>query len=463
MRLHWHRRDLRLTDNPALVCDSEPVVGCLIHDPAITDSVGSTRLAFYRNAVDALSADYRDRGGQLILRRGDPRQELSTLTTELGADYVSWEADYTGFATRRDRKVRTTLQRDDIEVAIRDGAVFHPPGTITTTDGTPYKVFGYYGRKWLDREKASPDDPPDEVIEPAVVTSTTFADRTDAEPQEPSLPEAGTVPATRLLEAFCDGPIFQYAVDRDRPAADATSRLSPHLSHGTVGIRTVWERTARAMERAEDEAARDSVTEFRRQLAWREFYTQVLWDRPDAITESIRDFSRPIEWRDDQAGLRAWKDGRTGFPIVDAGMRQLLADGWMHNRLRMIVASFLTKDLLVDWREGYRWFRDRLVDHDTANDVGGWQWAASTGTDAQPYFRIFNPITQGERYDPDATYIKRYVPELADVPAAVIHSWNELTTPDRDEHAPNYPAPILDHAHRRELAIEMYETAIDGK
>jgi deoxyribodipyrimidine photo-lyase len=177
------------------------------------------------------------------------------------------------------------------------------------------------------------------------------------------------------------------------------------------------------------------------------------------VTENFKQYENPIDWREDPEGLQAWKDGETGYPIVDAGMRQLRAEAYMHNRLRMIVASFLTKDLLVDWRAGYAWFREKLVDHDTANDNGGWQWAASTGTDAQPYFRVFNPMTQGERYDPDAEYIRRYVPELEGVPAETIHSWNELDAGTRETHAPDYPAPIVDHSERREQAIAMFEAA----
>lgn len=228
---------------------------------------------------------------------------------------------------------------------------------------------------------------------------------------------------------------------------------------GTIGIRTVWERTEQAMAHTETAADEESVSEFQRQLAWREFYAQLLWDRPEIVTENARSFQQPIDWRDDPAELTAWKTGETGYPIVDAGMRQLANENWMHNRVRMIVASFLCKDLLIDWRDGYRWFREQLVDHDTANDIGGWQWAASTGADAQPYFRIFNPMTQGARHDPDARYIKRYVPELESVPPDVIHQWDELDEEERDHHATDYPAPIVDHGRRRERALAMYERA----
>ncbi len=253
--------------------------------------------------------------------------------------------------------------------------------------------------------------------------------------------------------------MYRYDDARDYPARESTSRLSPHLKFGTVGVRELWEKTEGAKNDAGSASDADSVEEFQGQLAWREFYMHVLDDNPGVVVENFKDYQYDIAWRDDPDGVQAWKDGETGYPIVDAGMRQLREEAWVHNRVRMIVASFLTKDLLVDWREGYDWYRQKLVDHDTANDNGGWQWAASTGTDAQPYFRIFNPMTQGERFDSDASYIKRFVPELEDVPPAKIHEWNELDPDEREELAPDYPGPIVDHSHRREMAITMFENA----
>lgn len=277
---------------------------------------------------------------------------------------------------------------------------------------------------------------------------------------EGSVPEAGTVAAEERLEAFFGGPIHRYDEDRDYPAEERTSRLSADLKFGTIGIRRIWEATEDAKAAAETEDERESVEEFRSQLAWREFYTQVLYYHPDVVSENYAEYEEVIQWRSDPEGLEAWKAGETGYPIVDAGMRQLREESWMHNRVRMIVASFLSKDLLIDWRAGYDHFREHLVDHDTANDNGGWQWAASTGTDAQPYFRVFNPMTQGERYDPDAEYVREYVPELRGVDPETIHSWHELDEDDRPD--VDYPAPIVDHAERREVAIETFERARGG-
>lgn len=460
LRLHWHRRDLRLGDNPALSIEDGPVLGCFVIDPALIEQSGNPRVAFLRDALTTLQDTYRNHDGGFVVRRGDPVEEIPAIAREIESQSVSWEADYTGFSRRRDQSVREKLEPHGIDIHEIDGSLLHAPGSITTSQGTIYQVFRYFWEKWIDREKSAPTQLPQ------TLASTTISrkdidefDERFGKHCEATIPRAGPAAAMDRLQTFCSGPIERYASNRDRPAADATSRLSVDLSFGTIGIRTVWERTRKAEEAASTEAAQESVREFQRQLAWREFYTHALWDRPDTITSTVREFERPIEWRNDPAEVKAWREGQTGFPIVDAGMRQLSEEAWMHNRVRMIVASFLTKDLLADWRLGYRWFRDTLVDHDTANDVGGWQWAASTGTDAQPYFRIFNPMTQGERHDPDAVYIRRYVPQLADVPRAMIHQWDELDSAKRRDIAPEYPEPIIDHAERRADALAMFERA----
>ena len=493
MRIHWHRRDLRLADNPALAGqfgngqDNEPagvdadtpVVGLFVFDPEVLAHAAPPRLSFLLDALAALQEGYRERGGTVLLARGEPRTVLPVVAGALDAELVSWGADYSGLARERDAAVRQALDDVGIDRWAVHQAVHHRPGTITTNSGDPYKVFTYFSKKWHDRPKAAPVDPPggDELaaVDQAVVDAA-LADVADDglprlldavpapadlgfEQPEGAVPPAGTGPARERLEAFCESDIYRYDERRDYPADRCTSRLSAHLSYGTIGVREVYARTERAREQAPDAAGAASVQEFQDQLAWREFYTQVLWDRPDVVSNNYKSYENEIEWREDPAGVQAWKDGRTGYPIVDAGMRQLRAEAYMHNRVRMIVASFLTKDLLVDWRVGYSWFREKLADHNIANNNGGWQWAASTGTDAQPYFRVFNPMTQGERYDPDAEYIRRYVPELEGVPADVIHSWHELDQGAREMHAPDYPAPIVDHSERREQAIAMFKRA----
>ena len=456
MELCWHRRDLRVADNRALAaCDwTLPV---FVFDDSVLAHAGPPRVAFMLDALSALREAYRDLGGDLLVERGDPSTMIADLASEFDVDRVVWNEDYSGLARERDEAVRAALDEEGIDHETYHDAIHHEPGTVLTNDGEPYSVFTYFWKKWRDREKADPVSPPDEIADGDGGIPTLSVLGFD-EPAG-SVPEASTEAAEDLLAAFCDGPIYRYAEDRDYPERECTSRLSPHLKFGTIGIRRVWEATEEARESAESEEERESVSEFQSQLAWREFYTQVLAYHPHVVTENYREYSNGIEWRSDEEGLAAWKAGETGYPIVDAGMRQLKTESYMHNRLRMIVASFLTKDLLLDWREGYAHFREFLVDHDTGNDNGGWQWAASTGTDAQPYFRVFNPMTQGERYDPDAEYITSYVPELEGVDPETIHSWHEIGDDEREEAAPEYPAPIVDHAKRREEAIETFERA----
>ncbi|MFO7832580.1 MAG: deoxyribodipyrimidine photo-lyase [Halohasta sp.] len=324
-------------------------------------------------------------------------------------------------------------------------------------------MFTYFGRKWHDRQKDDPYPAPDsELVDADAVdidagTLPTLDELGFAEP-EADLLDAGTEAARKRLAAFCEDGIYRYDEDRDYPMRTSTSRLSADLKYGTLGIREVYWATEDAREDA-SETQLESIEEFQSQLAWRAFYTHVLWFNPEVVSENYKEYEKEIDWENDPELLQAWKNGETGYPIVDAGMRQLRAEGFMHNRVRMIVASFLTKDLLIDWREGYDWFREKLVDHDTANDNGGWQWAASTGTDAQPYFRIFNPMTQGERYDPDAEYIKTYVEELAETDPEIIHSWHEASLTQRRNAAPEYPDPVVDHSERREAALAMFEAA----
>jgi deoxyribodipyrimidine photo-lyase len=461
MRLHWHRTDLRPSDNLALVTGDDPILAVYVFDPQVLSHAAPPRVAFVRDSLATLREWYRARGGDLLVVRGEAPTEIARLADEYDAKTVSWGQAYSGLGRRRDDRVADRLAADGVDNRTVHDHLHHEPGSITTNDGDPYAVYSYFWKKWRDREKASSVAAPgaDRLVDPGVETPIpTLADLGFDDP-EATVPPGGYETARHRLNEFCSGPIYDYESARDRPAADATSRLSPHLAHGTVGVRTVHDRVVRAREDAPDEDAREAVETFRGELAWREFYHHVLYFNPEVVTENYRDYENPIGWRTDPDALQAWKDGETGYPIVDAGMRQLRTEAYMHNRVRMIVASFLTKDLLLDWREGYDWFRQKLVDHNPANNNGGWQWAASTGTDAQPYFRIFNPMTQGERHDPDAEYIGEYVPELRGVDADLIHDWHELSPTQRRRTAPDYPAPIVDHSERREQALAMFERA----
>ena len=458
MRIHWHRRDLRLADNRGLAEASERPFGLFVFDDSVLGHAGAPRVAFMLDAIERLREAYREQGSELLVRRGDPATVVPETASEYDADTVSWNVGYSGLARDRDGRVSDTLKKTETRVETFHDAICHEPGSITTNAGEPYSVFTYFWKKWRDRDKDEPRAVPElaSVDEDGRELPTCAA--LGFGPPNAEIPEAGTAAARKRLDKFLENDVHRYKEFREYPAKACTSRLSPHLKFGTIGIREVDKRIRNAREKVDDEE-RDSVVEFRSQLAWREFYSHVLYFNPQVVTENYKSYENPIEWENDGELLAAWKRGETGYPIVDAGMRQLRAEAFMHNRVRMIVASFLTKDLLIDWRAGYDHFRKLLVDHDTANDNGGWQWAASTGTDAQPYFRIFNPMTQGERYDPDAAYITKYVPALRDVLPETIHSWDEKTPTERASVAPGYPEPIVEHGERRKAALSMFERA----
>ena len=483
MQIHWHRDDLRAADNrglktatetdpsaPAAAGTTGGVIPVFVFDDDVLEYAGDARVRFMLDALESLRAWYRERGSDILVARGDPASIIPDLAAAHDVDRVVWNKGYSRLARDRDDRVRDALDDDGVSHDSVHDAIFHEPGSITTNAGDPYSVFTYFGRKWHDRPKADPVDPPAAAALAGVDGDPlpSIADLGFSEPAA-DVEAGGTAAARERLQTFCSDGIYRYDQDRDYPTRGAVSRLSAHLTWGTIGIREVYEATEAAKERAENGGADvagftpdeqvESIEEFQSQLAWREFYTHVLYFNPEVVTQNYKEYEHDIEWRDDPEELRAWKRGETGYPIVDAGMRQLQQEAYMHNRVRMIVASFLTKDLRIDWRAGYHHFREHLADHDTANNNGGWQWAASTGTDAQPYFRIFNPMTQGERYDPDAEYITRYVPELRGVDADTIHGWHDLSPVERDQVDTEYPAPIVDHSERREAALSMFEAA----
>ncbi|WP_211311948.1 cryptochrome/photolyase family protein [Halarchaeum salinum] len=467
MQLFWHRQDLRLHDNRGLaaaadaaVDGDDEVLPVFVFDDDVLAHGSDRRVAFMLDALADLRAAYRERGSDLLVRHGDPSGVLPDLAFDYDAEAVHWNADYSGLAQERDEVVADALSIADVETHQHHDAVIHEPGDIRTNAGNPYQVYTYFWKKWRDRDKPDPfDAPAADRLADVAGDDLPAIDAFGFDAPEIDLPEAGHDAATARLDDFCVADVYDYAEGREYPAREGTARISQDFAYGTLGPREAYARTAEALAAAETDDDRESVEEFQSQLAWREFYTQVLYFNPEVVSENYDDYEHPIPWRNNEAEIAAWKAGETGYPIVDAGIRQLKCEGYVHNRVRMIVASFLTKDLLTDWRVGYRYFREHLVDHDTANDNGGWQWAASTGTDAQPYFRIFNPQTQGEKYDPDADYVTAYVPELADVPAGKIHDWPDLDAAERADLAPNYPDPIVDHGERREAAIEAFEAA----
>ncbi|MDQ2979543.1 MAG: DNA photolyase family protein, partial [Acidobacteriota bacterium] len=320
----------------------------------------------------------------------------------------------------------------------------------------PYTVYSPFARKWEALEKRAPFVAPAALSTPELPGVPIERVRAWRDlPEDPQAPRGGEREAARLLSRFLAGPIERYPSDRNRPDREGTSRLSPHLHFGTISPRTIASAAAAA-----GPSAGAASSKFLRELAWRDFYHHVLFHIPRVARESFRSELDSMEWREDPEAVSAWREGRTGYPLVDAGMRQVATTHWMHNRARMTVASFLTKDLHVHWREGVRWFDHELADADLANNNGGWQWAAGTGTDAAPFFRIFNPVLQSRKFDPEGTYIRRFVPELARVPPGKIHEPWTMTDAEQRESGcrigRDYPAPIVDHAKERTVALEMF-------
>jgi deoxyribodipyrimidine photo-lyase len=458
--LHWFRSDLRLADNTALAVAAVRAsqLGLLfVLDDALLASAGAPRVRFLHGCLEKLAADLARRGHRLVLRRGDPRRELPRAARESSARLVTWNRDTTPYATQRDAAVASALARAGVEtLAAKDRVVFES-SELRTGAGSAFRVFTPFRNAWLARFEAAPPAAARALRLPAplaalaagelpsLVSLGVNADRCE-------LPAPGEAAAKRRLAAFVAGPIGRYAEQRDVPALDGTSRLSPYLRFGALSARA-------AVAAAREAAASDprlaaGARKWLDELVWREFYAAILEEHPRVRRASFRPEFARVRWNEDPAAFARWCEGRTGYPIVDAGMRQLAATGWMHNRVRMVAASFLVKDLLLDWRLGERWFFARLVDGDPASNNGGWQWSASTGTDAQPYFRVFSPVAQGERFDPEGTYVRRWLPELRDVPASAVHQpWRAPML------CPGYPPPIVDHSERRVLAIARFEEA----
>ncbi len=454
---HWFRSDLRISDNTALRAaaqGSEALHLVFVFDPSLLHSErqGPRRCRFLAESVRQLGEDLRAEGQVLHTYLGKPEEVLGRLQESHAFERVTWNRDTSPFATARDRAVRAALEGAGAEVQTFKDRVIFESQEILTKRGKPFSVYTPYRKTWELRVEGELEGDPGQPMLPAPV-----------EPDSTPLPTlddlglagteavlvAGEVHAQGLLHDFLDSRAAQYASARDALNVDATSRLSPYLRLGVVSPRQCL-RAALARE-AEGGAG---VRTWIHQLIWRDFYAAVLQENPYVIRSCHRREYDHVQWENDPELFEAWCEGRTGFPLVDAGMRQLNETGFMHNRSRMITASFLTKDLHVDWRWGERYFMQQLLDGDPANNNGGWQWAASTGTDAQPYFRIFNPVSQSQKFDPDGDYIRRWVPELRDLRGAAIHEpW------ERPLEAGGYPARVVDHKQRRLGALDMYKAA----
>ncbi len=467
----WFRLDLRLADNPALTAAAatgRSVIPLYILDDALAgETPGAASRWWLHHSLDALGAQLRDLGSRLVLRRGGAEEVLAGLIGETGADALFWNRRYEPAAIARDTRIKQVLKERGVAVRSFNSALLFEPWEVETRTGDPYKVFTPFWKTCL--AKAEPSEP---TAEPDRLAAPANWPRSDALPSWNLLPrirwdaglEAAWTPgragAEAVLGRFLDEALRGYAEGRDVPGDSGTSRLSPHLHFGEIGPREIWHAVSAEREGGGGAGAVRGSETYLRELGWREFAHHLLFHFPRTVRHPLRPEFERFPWADDEAGLRAWQRGLTGFPIVDAGMRELWDTGWMHNRVRMIAASFLVKDLLVPWQRGADWFWDTLVDADLASNTLGWQWTAGCGADAAPYFRIFNPTSQGERFDPDGTYVRRYVPELAGLPAPWIHRpWEapeEVLRRAGVELGTTYPRPIVDHAQARDRALEAY-------
>ncbi len=464
--LVWFRRDLRLADNPALhaaAVSGRPLIPIFVLDE--TGSVrapGGAGLWWLEKSLKALGESLSDAGSRLVLRRGEAAQIIRQVAQDTGAGAVFWNRLYDSGVLERDAALEAALRADGVEVQTFNASLLLEPGAVKTKTGGAYQVFTPFwtaARKALGEITIHPA--PKKLIARTPWPHSEALESWGLHPTKPDWSKGfkswtpGEAGGQTRLHAFIEHKLGDYPKQRDQPETEGTSRLSPHLHWGEIGPRQVF----RAIEAAGHHHHRDGQAEkFLTELGWREFNHQILAERPDVPEKNFKSAFDDFPWRTDKPNFAAWAKGLTGYPMVDAGMRELWATGYMENRVRMITASFLIKHLLLDWREGEAWFWDTLVDADLANNVMNWQWVAGSGADASPFFRIFNPITQGEKFDPDGAYVRHWVPELEKLSARYIHApWTapaEVLQKAGVNLGGNYPKPIVDHEAARQRALD---------
>ncbi len=469
--LVWFRQDLRVSDNPALaaaVKSGAPVIPVFVLDENIPHAPGAAARWWLHYSLKSLAENLRTTGLNLLLRQGDAATVIADLVRETNAAYVFWNRRYHQAHIEIDKALKKSLGDGGVMVETFNGSLLREPWELKTGSGGDYKVFTPF---WKALKQAGPARAAIEARPRKIVAPNTFP-KSDTlkdwrlRPSKPDWAEAfetiwapGESGAQERLKNFLAGAIGDYKEGRDRPDKEYTSRLSPHLAFGEISPLQIWIATQEKMEK--HEISDSGGAKFLSEVAWREFSYSLLFHNETLPEKPLREEFAAYPWRDDRKGVKAWRTGRTGYPIVDAGMRQLWRTGWMHNRVRMIVASFLIKDLLIPWQEGEAWFWDTLVDADLANNSASWQWVAGCGADASPYFRIFNPVTQGEKFDPEGYYVREFVPELKDIPAKYIHApWKapgDILEQAGVKLGDTYPEPIVDHGFARERALEGYK------
>lgn len=450
----WYRRDLRVEDHPALSAaarEHDRVVPVYVLDPVLLTGRyrSRARAEFMLGCLRALDERLRELGSRLVVRSGPPEQQLPALAVEAGADAVLWTSDVSPYARARDTRVSEALRTQGVAARPHGGNYVVDISKLRTGEGTPYRVFSPFHRAWARVQRR-----PLQRAPVALAPLPEGLDPGQLPKPAASLAEPGEAAARRAAAAWLDGELKRYA--EPRGLGGGTSRLSPYLRWGCVSPLELEQLAA-----VRGGAGADAWI---RQLCWRDFYAHVLLHWPENLRREFQPRLRELEWDRDERRLLAWQRGETGYPIVDAGMRELAASGWMHNRARLIVGSFLTKDLHLDWRAGERWFARLLLDGEPAQNNGNWQWIASVGTDPAPvYRRLYNPVAQARRFDPDGSYVRRWVPELADVPLARVHEpWTMSDAEQRDAGCRigrDYPDPIVDHARERRRALERYAAA----
>lgn len=465
----WFRQDLRLSDNPALLAAVRrggPVIPVFIWAPEEEGAwpPGAASRWWLHQSLNQLGASLRQFGSRLIIRHGPTIDAIRDLLKTTGANTVFWNRRYEPAAIKRDSRVKASLQKDGWTAESFNGSLLFEPWTIRTQLDQPYQVFTPFWKACMTQQPPeAPENGPTRVEVPRRWPTTLKQAELGLEPKidwarglrASWCPGEGG--ANKLLARFLDEGLGGYADGRNRPDQPSTSRLSAHLHFGEISVRQVWHAIHERLHGRRKSQAANGVRVFASELGWREFAHHLLYHFPQTPEQPLREQFARFPWQPDGDHLRAWQRGRTGYPIVDAGMRELWHTGWMHNRVRMIVASFLVKDLLIPWQEGARWFWDTLVDADLANNTLGWQWSAGCGADAAPYFRIFNPVSQGEKFDPDGIYVRRWIPELERLPNRWIHQpWK---APGRDltdagiGTGSTHGRPIVDHHEARSRAL----------